>query len=501
MTKRTRIFIGILVAYALGVAFLMYRQLGDIDPRYRESAEDSLVDTAQLMAALVEQASTGGSLHVDALEPVFRALYARRFSADIYGVEKTRVELRMTVVDRQGTVVFDSRAAASAASRAPAGASSPALGADHSRWHDVFLALRGRYGARTTADVEGDPRTSVMYVAAPIRDLTPGSTDEIIGAVSVGKPVQAFGQYVEAARRKTLELGATSVVAVLLLVVILSVWLVRPFGVISDYVRYVRAERSFSLPRLGRRALGAFGAAYDEMRDALAGRNYVADYVQTMTHEVKGPLSAIRGAAELLQEPMADADRSRFVANIVRETQRIQELVDRMMELTALESRRSLDPAAPVALRALALEVAASALPTAQARGLTVEVLPGAGDPVVVGDAFLLQRALANLVDNALDFSPRGGRVTIAVIAHARSCDLVVRDDGPGIPEFAEGKVFEKFYSLARPETAKKSTGLGLSFVKEIVDLHRGRATLKNRSGGGAVATLSLPRLETAPSS
>ena len=102
MTKRTRIFIGILVAYALGVGFLMYRQLGDIDPRYRESAEDSLVDTAQLMAALVENASAGGVLRTDALEPVFRSLYARRFQADIYGVEKTRVELRMTVVDRQG---------------------------------------------------------------------------------------------------------------------------------------------------------------------------------------------------------------------------------------------------------------------------------------------------------------------------------------------------------------------------------------------------------------
>ncbi|MGZ8260046.1 MAG: two-component system sensor histidine kinase CreC, partial [Caldimonas sp.] len=377
MTKRTRIFIGILVAYALGVAFLMFRQLGDIDPRYRESAEDALVETAQLMASLVETASPDGTLHVDALAPLFARLHARRFVADIYGIEKTRVELRMTVVDRQGTVVFDSRAAAAPAGPAASATPPSQVGADHSRWHDIFLALRGRYGARTTPDVEGDARTSVMYVAAPIHDTTAAGAGDIIGAVSVGKPVQSFGQYVEAARKKTLELGATSVVAVLMLVVILSVWLVRPFGVLADYIRYVRAERSFSLPRLGRRALGAFGAAYDEMRDALAGRNYVADYVQTMTHEVKGPLSAIRGAAELLQEPMADADRARFVANIARETQRIQELVDRMMELTALESRRSLDRAAPVALRALAAEVAASAAPAALARGLSVEVVPG----------------------------------------------------------------------------------------------------------------------------
>ena len=198
--------------------------------------------------------------------------------------------------------------------------------------------------------------------------------------VSVGKPVQSFGQFVEAARKKTLKLGATSVVAVLLLVVILSVWLVRPFGLIADYVGYVRAQRSFSLPRLGRRALGAFGAAYDEMRDALAGRNYVADYVQTMTHEVKGPLSAIRGAAELLQEPMADADRARFVANIARETQRIQELVDRMMELTALESRkqprrRRAGAAAPARGRRRG-----SAAAAALSRGITVELVPGGDD-------------------------------------------------------------------------------------------------------------------------
>ncbi|MDQ6683577.1 MAG: two-component system sensor histidine kinase CreC, partial [Pseudomonadota bacterium] len=335
MTKRTRIFIGILLAYALGVAFLMYRQLGDIDPRYRESAEESLVDTAQLMAALVEESSGDGTLRAANFEPVFRALYERRFSADIYGIEKTRVELRMTAVDRDGTVVFDSRGLA--------------LGADHGQWHDIFLALRGEYGARTTADVEGDPRTSVMYVAAPVYAAAgKGRKPEIIGAVSVGKPVQSFGQFVAAARKKTLQVGATSVVAVLLLVVILSVWLVRPFGVIVDYLRYVRAQRSFSLPRLGRRALGAFGAAYDEMRDALAGRNYVADYVQTLAHEVKSPLSAIRGAALLLHEPMADVDRRRFVANIAGETERIQELVDRMMELTALETRKSLDQAGPV---------------------------------------------------------------------------------------------------------------------------------------------------------
>ncbi|HJV60792.1 MAG TPA: two-component system sensor histidine kinase CreC [Albitalea sp.] len=478
MTKRTRIFIGILLAYALGVGVLMYRLLGDIDPRYRESAEEALVEDSHLLAATIEASSRDGVLRAEVLQPVFQSLYARRFKADIFGFEKTRIELRAVVVDRSGRVVFDSRGRS--------------VGEDFSQWRDVKLALGGAYGARTTPDVAGQAQTSVMYVAAPIR-----LNNEIAGAVSVGKPVQSFGQFVDAARRKTLLVGATSVVAVLLLAVIVSVWLVRPFGLIADYVRYVRDQRSFNLPRLGRRALGAIGAAYDEMRDALAGRNYVADYVQTLTHEVKGPLSAIRGAAELLQEPMPDADRTRFVANIARETQRIQELVDRMMELTALESRHRLEHTEPVALRPLVDELAASAQAAGAARGLRIVVEPGE-DAQVEGDAFLLRRALANLMDNALDFSPQGGVVTIALARRRRTVDVTVRDHGPGIPEYAEDKVFEKFYSLARPHSRKRSTGLGLPFVKEIAELHRGRVALTNAGDGGAIATLSLPLLEAA---
>ncbi len=477
MTKRNRIFIGILLAYAAGVGVLMYRLLGDIDPRYRESAEESLVETAHLLATTVEAASTDGHLRADALRPVFQSLYARRFEADIFGFRKTRVELRVTVVDRQGQVLYDSTGRQE--------------GADHARWRDVKLALAGGYGARTTPDIEGQPQTTVMYVAAPIR-----LNEEIAGAVSVGKPVQSFGQFVEAARRKTLLVGVTSVAAILLLVVILSVWLVRPFGLMADYVRYVRAQHTFNLPRLGRRALGVLGAAYDEMRDALAGRNYVADYVQTLTHEMKSPLSAIRGAAELLQEPMPDADRARFTANIVRETERVQELIDRMMELTALESRRQLDNPVPIDLRALVQDVVASAQTSGRPRQVSVQLAPpagGGGRLAVEGDAFLLRRALSNLLDNAIDFSPGGGRVTVAIHTRRRVAEVTVADQGPGIPDYAEAKVFEKFYSLARPHSRKRSTGLGLAFVKEIAELHHGRVALRNAEGGGALATLSLP--------
>ena len=479
MTPRNRIFVGILLAYALGVAVLLWRLLADIDPRYRESAEESLVETAHLMASVIEargpDARTLAALSREALQPVFRTLYARKLEANIFGFVKTRVELRATVVDAEGRVVFDSL--------------SRHEGEDHSRWRDTRLALAGEYGARTSPDVDGDPATSVMYVAAPIH-----SAGRIVGAVSLGKPVQSFGQFVEKARRKTLLVGATSVVAVLLLVVILSVWLVRPFGLVGDYVRYVRAQRSFSLPRLSRRALATIASAYGEMRDALAGRSHAADYVQTLTHELKSPLSAIRGAAELLREPMPEADRQRFLGHIARETGRIQELVDRMMELATLESRRQLDKTDIVALRPLLEDLAASARNAGAPRRVAVQLV-APEDASVEGDALLLRRAVSNLLDNALDFSPEGAVVTLALRLGPRRVEVSVADGGPGIPDYADDKVFEKFYSLARPHSRKKSTGLGLSFVKEIAELHRGRATLQNGVGGGAVATLSLPRV------
>ena len=477
MSKRSRIFIGLLLIYAVGMAFVLYNVVSDLDPRYRESAEESLVETAQILATLVEQDVRDGAIDTARLDTLFKSAYARQFDVQIFSVTKTRVELRAYVTDRHGTVVFDSTGLTT--------------GQDFSQWRDVRLALRGEYGARTTLDLPGDPNSAVMYVAAPVYQAGSG---EIIGSLTVGKPVQSFGQFVVAARSRTLYAGVLSVLAVLVLGITVSVWLVRPFGLIADYARYVKTQSGFHPGRLLRRAWDLLRAAFDEMRDALAGRNYVADYVQTLTHEVKSPLSAIRGAAELLQEPMEEAQRQRFLGNIQRETQRIQEMVDRMMELTALETRRVLDNVQPVALRPLLEELAHATQGVATQRGIRISVQAQA-DATVEADPFLLRRAVSNLLDNALDFSPEGGHIELGLQVQGRWAQITVRDQGPGIPGYAQDKVFEKFYSLARPHSKKKSTGLGLSFVKEIASLHRGRIELSNRpeaEGTGAAATLWL---------
>jgi two-component system sensor histidine kinase CreC len=473
VTQRNRVFLGLLGIFVLAFGFLTYRIAKDLDPRYREPAEDSLIETAHLLATLIELDTRDGALDVSALGPAFQNLYARRFSAQVYSVEKTRVEMRVYVTDRTGHVLFDSQGLA--------------VGADYSEWRDVRRTLDGLYGARTTNDVPDDRRTAVMYVGAPI-----WYRDQIVGMVSVGRPVVSFGQYVEAARARILTAGAVSGAAFLVLAVLVSVWLVRPVGRVASYVRYLRREPGAVRPKLGQGLVRGLATAYQEMSDALAGRQYVTEYVQTLTHEIKSPLSAIRGAAELLQEPMLDADRRRFVENILREAARTEELVDRLLELAALERRRGLNEVAPVNLRAVAEAAVRATEPRAQRREVSVRLEVDA-EVEVHGDPLLLASALTNLLENAIDFSPQGEVVDLRIYRVKDSVSVTVSDRGPGIPDYARARVFERFYSLARPHSGKKGTGLGLAFVKEIAQLHGGTATLGNGSHGGAVATLELP--------
>jgi two-component system sensor histidine kinase CreC len=475
VSKRNRLFAAILLIYLLGVGFLLYRVSADLDARYRESAEESLVDVAHLLAAVVEEELGSGSLDASKLRRLFDAAYRRRFTAQIYGLTKSRVDLRVYVTDGDGRVVFDSLGRHE--------------GEDFRGWRDVNRTLQGEYGARTSLERSDDPDSAVMYVAAPLR-----SGGRILGVVSVGKPVGAQRVFVATARQKLLTVGLLSVASLLLLLLAVSVWLVRPIGLIADFLRVTRTEGAVRPSRLLRRAWSLLQTAFREWRDTLAGRSYAEEYVQALTHELKSPLSAIRGAAELLREPVPDEPRRRFAGNISEQVQRIQDLVDRLLQLASLEKRRTLDEPQAVRLHDLANGVVASLDPLAQVKGTTLHNrVPEA--LAVWGDPFLLHQALANLVQNAIDFSPRGAPVEVAAAPAGRDVEVTVRDRGPGIPDFALDRTFEKFYSLRRPDTGKKSTGLGLSFVREIAQLHRGSAALANHPDGGAVATLRLPAL------
>ncbi len=227
---------------------------------------------------------------------------------------------------------------------------------------------------------------------------------------------------------------------------------------------------------------------FEKMRDQLEGREYVEEYVQTLTHELKSPVAAIRGAAELLAEDPPAAQRQKFLTNIGQETHRLQDLIDRLLELSSLEKRKGLDDQKEVNLGSIASGAVDHLMPMLQRRGLHIEskIEP---EVMIRGDAFLLEVALMNLLQNACEFSPQGGLLRLSVKRGLDSIQFTLEDEGPGLPEFAVERVFDRFYSLPRPSTGHKSSGLGLCFVREIALLHHGSVRLENRPAGGAIAT------------
>jgi two-component system sensor histidine kinase CreC len=155
-----------------------------------------------------------------------------------------------------------------------------------------------------------------------------------------------------------------------------------------------------------------------------------------------------------------------------------------------VEKQQALDAPEPVALATLVGEVREDATARLAAGGLVLAAR--ADEAAVPGDALLLRQALGNLLDNAIDFAPPGSTITLDARREGAQVRIEVRNEGESIPDFAAGRLFERFYSLPRPDGAR-STGLGLPFVHEVMALHQGAATVANDAAGGVRATLLLP--------
>ena len=215
------------------------------------------------------------------------------------------------------------------------------------------------------------------------------------------------------------------------------------------------------------------------------------EYVHALTHELKSPLTAVKAAAEILEDDPPPEVRAKFVANIQRESERLRELVDRLLGLASLESRRTLENPATHDLAGLCAQVRQDLFEAAASRKVSIELAVPAGI-LVEGDALLLRQSIGNLVLNAVEFAPSGTTVELVARVEAKRVAVEVSDRGPGIPDWALEKVWDRFWSTPRPGGSVKSSGLGLPFVREVARLHGGTAEIAPRQGGGLVARLVL---------
>ncbi|MDN0111857.1 two-component system sensor histidine kinase CreC [Yersinia mollaretii] len=466
-----RLLLGYFLIVAIAGYFVIRIFVQEVKPGVRRATEGTLVDTATLLAQFARQDMLQNRVAGGQLAQAFASLNLRPIGANIEGIRKDRNEYRVYLTDADGRVIFDS--------------SGKAVGQDYSRWNDVWLTLRGEYGARSSRTDPNDEQSSVMYVAAPVM-----VENQIIGVLSVGKPNISMAPVIKRSERKILLAGGILLGIALLIGLGFVWWINRAIGKLVNYAERVAEGQSVALPAMGSSELNDLARALESMRLKLDGKAYIEQYVHTLTHELKSPLAAITGAAELLRESPPPATAQRFLLNIEQQSARIQQLVDKMLIQARLESRVDVQ-LSPLEISAILKQTFSGKEAQAVSRGIRLRLI-GADSAILTGDAFLLSQALTNLIDNALDFTPVGGEVTLLGEWQTAQYLITVEDSGSGIPDYAQEKIFDRFYSLPRANSPK-STGLGLNFVREVAAIHQGTISLENRLPQGVFARLALP--------
>lgn len=499
-----RLFVLYFVSVAVLAVFLVNEAVKQTKQSNLQSAETLLIDLSQLMAASIEAqlaaAPTSKSVNpvgsqIRNFASVVERVMAKRFTAQIYDVDKRRIDIDIYITDDKGIVVYDSRHLNE--------------GEDFSQWNDVYLTLRGQYGARVSlaesayfrktgkaADPDG---LKEMVVAAPIMQ-----GEKIIGVVSVVYPTQKLNNFLLSGERSLRSFMFIGIGLALLMMLMMSWWLTRTLKRLANYATAM-AERKdqteiIHKPTFLDSRLAELTHSIEYLREALDGKSYVENYVHSLTHELKNPIAGIHAAIEILDDDTLSAEeRAQFVQRIGRSTDRLSSLVNRMLQLAQLENQQDIERPQSIALDVLVQDIVADYQSRELPNKITLALESEQG-LWVSGDRLLLNQALHNVLDNALDFATPESVISLKLFRESERQEGVLQLDNEGapIPEYAVERVFERFFSLPRPDTQKRSTGLGLSFVRQILQLHRGQVSLANHETGVRV-TWRLP-LATKPS-
>lgn len=474
--RLTRLIVLIMALITSAGFYMLYSYLtDDLESQTFQATEEALIDTAHILSAVIETEIKGNQIDSAPLQSALSNAHSREFLAQVHNLTKTKVGSQVYITDAKGIVIYDSN-------------KNELLGIDLSRDNDVYLALRDEYGARSTRAVESDPHSSILYVGVPIK-----KNETIIGSLTVYKPQQDVRLFITS-RKKWITLSVTMIaIGIIVFTISVFAWIFRPIGKLTHYAHSITRGGRPALPHLGRgREVNTLGKALKDMRETLDGRSYIENYTQILTHELKSPLAAIRGSSELLTEEMPVAQRKKFIDNIHNETIRSQKIIDGLLRLAQLEAQPHLIRNEKVDLQELVNELHKDHIDRLSTKDLDFKVNIDS-ELTVPGDPTLLKAALANLLENAIHFSPKLSTIKLRASLVDGTALITMTDNGTGIPDYALERIFERFYSISKPESKQKSSGLGLAFVKEIIDLHQGEIAITNNEDVGAFVRIELP--------
>ena len=527
------IFFRIWLAVVLVLIFcgvIVFTQLfGYIKPTAQQVIEDTLLDTSKLLAASLQLPLSSGQLY----DKDYQAKLDAAFIGTSIGTSvmsnaiepayknKSYSSFRIYVTDNTGMVIYDSL---------PEPDNDE--GQDYSHWNDVYLTLKGQYGARSTVDNNSKRDSSIMYVAQSIKD----NAGNLIGVVSVGKPVASVLPYLDNTRNRMLITALLMSIAALILAGLVAWWLKQSITLVTQYTSVLAEDTKKPYFYLGHE-LNSLTDTIETMKHRLENRAYVTDYVHTLTHELKSPLTAIRASSELLEDDgfnssgldsngldsstLDSADRQMLIQTIGEQSIKMQQLIDRLLLLAKIEQptfklNRQLTPLLPL-LQTLAkdnvaklqkqhlspIEIYIDNTYSTKKTTLSPNMLANSS---VFADQFWLVQVLQNVLDNAIHFSE--SVVIIYMHSTAQTVTIDIFNNGKLLPDYAVDKAFDRYFSLSHhsqptyhsshssnmnsipntkqdqpsmsSSTLKKGTGLGLTLVKQVIEHHGGHVAISN---------------------
>ncbi|MCK0195894.1 sensor histidine kinase [Ancylobacter sp. 6x-1] len=342
-------------------------------------------------------------------------------------------------------------------------------------------------GQKASAVQVNDRGQVIVSVAVPVQRFR-----AILGALLLSTQGGEIDEAVAAERFVIVRVFLVAMAVMVLLSFLLAGTIAGPVRKLADAAERVRrrTRQRVEIPDFTQRSdeIGHLSGALRDMTDALYSRiEAIESFAADVSHELKNPLTSLRSAVETLPLAKSDASRGRLLEVIQHDVKRLDRLITDISDASRLDAELQRQEAEPVDLKRLLGTVIGVHNDVVRNDGVTVtlayENAPGVNVPFVVpGHDSRLGQVINNLIDNARSFSPHGGTVRVTCRRLRDHVDIIVDDDGPGIPPHALGRIFERFYT-DRPEEQGfgQNSGLGLSISRQIVEAHGGRIWAENR--------------------
>lgn len=362
------------------------------------------------------------------------------------------------------------------------------------RYPEVASALQGAPADFVRVD---DKNRLVVSVAVPVQRLR-----AVVGVILLSTAPGDIDSVVAQERWSILRIAMIAAGVQIALSLLLAGTIAGPMRRLSAAAERVQTAGNAraEIPDLSDRPdeIGHLSGALRRMTDALYNRiEAIERFAADVAHELKNPLTSLRSAVETLPLAKKPEDRERLTNIIQHDVRRLDRLITDISSASRLDAELARETAEPVDVEHLAEAMVAIQKDLAAAREVDVVLArrTGRGAAVINGHEGRLAQVFANLIDNAVSFSPQGTKVTVGVQTDGDSVTITVTDEGPGITGDV-GRIFQRFYT-DRPETEGfgNHSGLGLSISRQIVEAHKGTIRAHNRTDrSGAVFTIVLPR-------